>query len=287
MPDYKEYFTLIGQLKEKNFDFFPLFKKTREINFNRILEHESHFKATLLDKQEKIILEVPLSYGNYCGGTGKMDSLAVRGYIPFDVKTESIQFSYGSRIVAKLQRFKYSPEVRIITKISDVLDNDFLELKWEVVNHNSTEIDSKVLYSNDGGVRWYQIGNRTRDRQMRINPQMLPGGEECVFQVQITDGYNNHASTSEKFVVKKKPTEVIIISPYDKEKKDEKKPILFYGQAYNPNNDEDVLNGLYWTSSIDGELGKGEIIEKQLSRGHHLISFKVGDAEKTIEISVG
>lgn len=288
MPDYNEFFTLIGQLNpedENSFRYYPLFLKKKEIDFNKIMETESEIQTILLSESGETIMKIPLSYGYYCTDEETLPQLAVRGYIPLDERTRKIHFEYQKNTIAEFTIPLSQPQFKSISKIPKQIRTESLELKWNAVYDGDAALQFKVFYTNDGK-RWQRIGNRTTEQKMNIDVANLAGGKNCRFAVQVTDGYNNSRIETNKFTVKNKPIEAFILSPTDEATLSSKRDILFNGQGYDPNTRKEVTEDIYWASSIDGKLGTGSLVQTRLSVGKHNISLYVGKEEANIKIFV-
>ncbi|MBS3770692.1 MAG: hypothetical protein V5A51_09255 [Bacteroidales bacterium] len=289
MTDYQQYFTLIGQLDqetESGFRYMPLFLKSRKVDFDKILEVESDMQALLLDGGGEVVLRVPLSYGYYCNDTEKLPQLAVRGYIPFDERTRAIRFEYKQKIIDEFRVPEARPEINITSEIPRRIDQETLDLKWKTSYKGEASLQHKVFYTNNGGETWQPVGNRTGEQQMEIDVTELPGGENCRFTVQVTDGYNNASDETGEFVIQDKPYEAFILSPLDGEVLGAGRSVLLTGQGYDPNSGREINEGFVWSSSKDGELGKGSLLQTKLSEGKHTIKLQIGKSTQSVGVRV-
>ena len=289
MPDYNKFFTVIGQFNtetEHSFRYYPLFLKKRELDFQEIMETESEMYALLLNERGETFLKVPLSHGHYCTGKESLPQMAVRGYIPFDEHTRSLQFRYKSKTIEEFKIPPHKPQINEVTNLPAKIDGETLELKWNTVYEGDTPLQYKVFYSNDAGKTWQGVGNRTSQPHMRIDITNLSGGEKCRFAVQVTDGYNNSRIETNDFSTPNKPAEAIILSPLEGAVSLSTRDILLNGQGYDPNTDKEITDGILWSSSIDGNLGKGPLVQTKLSKGKHTISLYIGKSVNKVNIKV-
>ncbi|MFH5884494.1 hypothetical protein ACG2F4_09295 [Halalkalibaculum sp. DA3122] len=289
MPDYQQFFTLIGQLDtetELELSYMPLFRKKRRVNFEKIMATESDMHAVLLDREGEPVLRVPLSYGYYCTDPGRLSKLAVRGYIPFDERTQGIRYEYKGKLLDELRVPESRPELTITTKIPERITDERFLLEWKTSYDGDAPLQYKVLYTNNGGETWQRVGNRTEKNRMQIEVTELAGGDDCLFLVQVTDGYNNAEAESDKTKIDRKPHEVTILSPVEGESLSTGRSVLFNGQAYNPNTREEITEGFTWLSSADGELGEGALLQTRLSEGPHTITLQVGKSTSSIRVQV-
>lgn len=290
MLDYQQYFTLIGHLDKETGEglhYMPMFLKNRKVDFDKILEVESDMQALLLNEEGELVLRVPLSYGYYCNDSEKLPQLAVRGYIPLDERTRAIRFEYKQKILDEFRVPEARPEINITSEIPRRVDQEKIDLKWETSYKGEASLQYKVFYTNDGGETWQPVGNRTGEQQMQIDVKELPGGQNCRFAVQVTDGYNNASDKTGEFVIQDKPYEVFILSPLDGEVLTAGRSVLLTGQGYDPNSGEEIQEGFIWVSSRDGEVGKGPLVQTRLSEGNHTIKLQIGKSTHSVSVRVG
>jgi hypothetical protein len=70
----------------------------------------------------------------------------------------------------------------------------------------------------------------------------------------------------------------VITSPLPDERLPHQRAVLS-GQGLDLDGQRPILDGLRWRSSKDGELGKGQVLEAELSTGKHVIALHLGDAD--------
>lgn len=143
---------------------------------------------------------------------------------------------------------------------------------------DEAEATQHLRYSTDGGTTWSTIARNVRGTEYRIDPDELPGGEECVFQVIVTEGFRTGVATSERFRVPRKPRMPLIVSPEHGTRFENREPIQFVGLSHSPAGEGDERS-LQWSSSIDGFLGSGGIlVSHTLSAGTHRIRLDTEDS---------
>lgn len=278
MANYREYFTLIGQLKpnegtERKFTYLPMFRKQREVPFDEIMEQNGDMYALLLGDDNQEVLRVPLSYGHLCTGEEGLDIVEVRGYIPYIEETKEIQFTFKNKQIGGFEVPEEKPELRILSKFGRTIDQKVVELSWSVDYSGSKKVQAKVLYSNDDGKTWQPLGNRTEKQEMVIKTSDLRGGRQCCFAVKVSDGFNTVVAETERFSIPDKPPQVVILDPLDGKTYTSERSLLLNGQAYDPNTDEEIVDNLLWESSVDGKLAEGQLGQVRLSKGEHKITL--------------
>lgn len=290
MQNYETYYTLIGHFDTNNKEgllYLPLFLKERIIDFTSIMNSKSDMNAMLLNEKKEAILCVPLLVSQGCGDPGHISLFAVRGYIPFNENTRSIIFDYKGKTISEIQISKNKPTVKQLSKLPKHINSENVELEWETYyDGDPSLLEHKVLYSSNNGETWQRVGERTNEQKMLIDTTSLPGGTDCRFIIQVTDGYNNSSCEINGFSIENKPNEVMIVSPIDGDTLSSKRSVLFNGQAYNYNTDEEITEGFTWSSSIDGELGKGSLVQARLTKGEHLIQLHLGKAQNSVYLHI-
>ena len=96
----------------------------------------------------------------------------------------------------------------------------------------------------------------------------------------VTDGINNATVETGPFQVPLKKCEAIILAPLDNSKIFDTHSLLLNGQAHYRDERKDEFEHLYWYSSKDGFLGKGELIQVQLSTGVHTLRLEAGEGDR-------
>ncbi|HYS04994.1 MAG TPA: cohesin domain-containing protein [Candidatus Dormibacteraeota bacterium] len=158
------------------------------------------------------------------------------------------------------------------------LDRPFL-LSWNATDQDSPEIYSSVQYSPDGGQHFISLTGNMEDRSaLTLDPANLPGSNNGIIRVTVSDGYNTAEATAGPFVVARKKPVVVIAEPVPPSKDQpavagEGKPVTLMGYGSSP--DDGVLPGdqLQWSSDLQGPLGTGYNLDVQLKAGRHVITL--------------
>jgi hypothetical protein len=223
----------------------------------------------------------------YCADGKNLPELAVRGNIPFPAATSIVRFYWENKPI----QFYWKDNPILMDELMVSKGKPQIEIKWDAPNsvvgkHTITWIGSHpqdqhlqyfLRYSHDGGNTWQRVGWRTDESRQDIDFDQLPGGESCKVAVVATDGVNTAISESKSFSVPIKPCISIILSPAKGDQFVPDKPVLLRGQGFDMENNTAETEALFWTSSIDGDLGKGMLIEvPRLSIGSHSITLRAG-----------
>jgi len=103
--------------------------------------------------------------------------------------------------------------------------------------------------------------------------------------VQATDGGNTTRVVSPNFDAPIKPAYAAILSPRSKESVNGRW-VTFHGQGYFLEEEKPEFVQLSWTSSRDGKLGTGSVVQTPLSKGTHDITLLVGEGARQGSASI-
>ena len=151
-------------------------------------------------------------------------------------------------------------------------------ITWSASDADGDDLTYNVLYSTDG-VYWTQLGVNLTESQLTVLAADLPGTTTARVRVEVSDGA--HISTDESdelFEIAAKSPQVEIIQPETDTTALEGIPISLTGSAWDLEDGPLGAEALTWTSSIDGELGKGETLEVVLTPGDHIITLTAEDS---------
>jgi hypothetical protein len=105
--------------------------------------------------------------------------------------------------------------------------------------------------------------------------------------VVATDRANTVTAVSDPFRVEVKPPHAIVLGLADGATLPSGKLVLLRGQGYYLEEERAELDDLVWTSSRDGDLGKGAFVEvPRLSDGTHRVTLAVGSGDRASRASI-
>lgn len=278
MTQSKYYLPVIGRLDEKlrlnvwPFLHIPAPKKLVDIK-------ESSLTALLTDKQGKLIQKVNLAHALICGDNEKGAERMVRGLIPWHEEFASISFEWEGKEIHKIQRSSASPEIQILTELTGTITGE-KEIRWQATHPEEKPMQYVLRYSNNCGKTFERVGDRSSETSVSIDFDQMGGGKECMLQLVATDGINNATAETKTFQVPLKKCEAIILSPLDNSKIFDTHSLFLNGQAFYRDERKDEFEHLYWYSSKDGFLGKGELMQVQLSPGVHTLRLEAGEGDR-------
>jgi parallel beta-helix repeat protein len=183
-----------------------------------------------------------------------------------------------------------SAPVIAIDSVED-LGNENYEVTWIGTDADGDDLEYLFFFSSNGEL-WFPLEDELIEDAptctLKFNSLSMAGGNESWVKIVATDGVNTVEALSEPFSVPTKPPSASIISPRDGSVFNQEDEIDFDGFGYD--RDIGLLNGstFVWTSSIDGEIGRGDYFTlSNLSLGGHQITITVTDGEgKTANASV-
>jgi hypothetical protein len=212
-------------------------------------------------------------------------TVAVRGWVPFHPDTDRLQIEYRGRTVYAQRRSPEPPRMEI-TDTPDGRAAGRVRIGWDATAGGEAALQFLLRWSADDGRTWHRIGRRTSEREMVIDVDELPGGERCRVAVVATDGLDTTTVTSRPFAVAPKPCRAIVIAPVDGSAVGANQPVELLGQGWWLEEARAEREVLAWTSSLDGDLGRGPALQVRLSPGEHRITLTAGADGRQGEESV-
>ncbi|HET7112502.1 MAG TPA: hypothetical protein VFI57_02610 [Pyrinomonadaceae bacterium] len=162
---------------------------------------------------------------------------------------------------------------------------DLARVDWTVSRENLPEdrfqVGAAVRYTNDGGRTWHGIAADLTEGRCLVNLDLLPGGEECRFQVIVSSGLSATVTDTETFAVQRKPRRAQIISPQDGQTFQAGEPIVFFGAGHSPDLGTSADDEVTWTSNVECcGIGTGSrIVRDDLPAGRHCITMRTPDGQ--------
>ena len=148
-----------------------------------------------------------------------------------------------------------------------------------VVGDNDTSLSSLTFSFNSSNVTLidspgFNVTGSGVSRTLNITPVASASGNASI-TVTVSDGVNT-ASESFQLTVTNTPPGVTIDAPLNNANFTMTDSILFQGSATDTE-DGDLSTSIQWSSSIDGYLGTGNMINQMLSAGSHTLTASVTD----------
>jgi len=154
-----------------------------------------------------------------------------------------------------------------------------------IVSWSASDVDGDPLtfsldYSKDGGVTWLPLSGQIPSTTISIDLTLLPGGTQGKFRVWASDGVNTATDeTDGTFVVPQKAPQILSVDPISGTTYVISQTIGFEAETYDPEDGTLPDGNLQWSSSIDGVIGTGALLQiDTLSIGTHTITLTATDS---------
>ncbi len=165
----------------------------------------------------------------------------------------------------------------------DALEGDAVSLTWRSPAEDAL---ASLGYSNDGGATWQPLSLPTREEKLVFDARALPGGDRCLLELAVTDGFQTTRVQSQEYEVRPKGWLLWILAPAAGMPLRSDAPVLLAAQGYHLEERRPSFDGIVWTSSLDGGLGEGAQVMAALSPGDHTITATMLDVAAEVPVSV-
>jgi hypothetical protein len=153
-------------------------------------------------------------------------------------------------------------------------------VSWSASDADGDPLIFSLDYSKDGGATWLPLSGQIPSTTIEIDLTLLPGGTQGKFRVWASDGVNTATDeTDGTFVVPQKAPQILSIEPLSGASYVISQTISFAAETYDPEDGVLPDANLQWSSSLDGVLGTGALLQLDtLSIGTHTITLLVTDS---------
>lgn len=249
---------------------------------------EGRAVAEVLDGRGQVRVRHPLGIGHRCAqGDG---SVLLRGAVPFPEDAARVRVLFDGVVVGEIVRSAHAPRV-VLRRTPTGEARGRQAVSWEATHAEGLQLHFFLRYSHDGGRRWNRITLRTGRPAIELDLDALPGGTDCRLAVVASDGVNTTVVESAPFSVPLKPCRATVLGPADGARLGVDEPARLRGQGYWLEENRVETEHLTWTSSRDGELGRGVALDVRLSAGAHEIRLVAGDGTRAgsalVRVAVG
>jgi hypothetical protein len=166
----------------------------------------------------------------------------------------------------------------------DVLEGDAVSLSWGSPQKESL---ASLGYSNDGGATWTPLSLPTAEETIAFDASALPGGDRCLLELAVTDGFRTTRLRSQDYEVRPKGWVLWILSPAPGAALSPDEPVLLAAQGYHLEERQPGFDEITWRSSLDGGLGEGAQVLAALRPGDHTIVAEGFGVSAEVQVSVG
>lgn len=155
---------------------------------------------------------------------------------------------------------------------------------WTAEDADGDRLTAQVHYSPDGGRSWTPLGVNLTGRQLAVEASDLPGGDNALVKVVVTDGVNTSSDTSDAaFTVAPKPPRLQLLGLEEGSLLLPTARAALAASAFDPEDGPLDEGGLAWSSDRDGKIGSGNNLSAaRLSGGVHALTATIGDSSDTL-----
>ena len=197
--------------------------------------------------------------------------------IAFPEGTAAFRILKGDTVLKVIPVSPHAPEVEILAPKANETIAGAYTIRWTGRDQNGDPLRYTVDYS-DNGEDWLTLADEITGTEWTEDFTEIAGSREMTGRIRVTatDGVNATEVTSALFGVPPKAPEVFIEEPANDAIFEPGDQVAFSGGAYDLQDEwltED--EELVWSSDLQGELGRGEILTvDDLKPGKHTITLK-------------
>jgi hypothetical protein len=255
---------------------------------------DSPLVAELVDDEGAVLLRVGVPVGPFAAElpSGRaaepsvrgMPDLAVAGLLPYPESTRRIRFSLRGVLIHEVEVSEHAPEIAVEWDLPREPEG-VQRIRWSSSEAEGRPLAYVVAYSNDGGATWQPLSLPSPATELEVDFAQLPGGRGRL-RILATDGTLTSSVDSPVVRLARRPCIPTILEPADGAELVADTPILLHGQGYYLEERRVELEQLAWSSSLDGALGRGAVLQAALRPGRHRISLEAGSGKRRAETSV-
>jgi hypothetical protein len=203
--------------------------------------------------------------------------------LPFPEKTAAFQILNGTQVIHTVKVSPNAPAVKVTAPAAGQTVNGQFTIKWEASDKDGDKLYYFVEFSTDGK-EWLALAADLEKPEWSENFNDIPGSDKPTARIRITasDGINATEAESGQFSVPPKAPEAYIEEPANNATFKLGTEVVLDGWAYDLQ-EEEIFDdeALVWTSSAQGELGKGALLYlDDLKLGRHVITLKATNSFK-------
>jgi len=218
--------------------------------------------------------------------------------LPADPRVASVVLFSEGKEVFRINRSPNSPEVKITEICSaggcNAPDQPFagaVEIHWEASDQDDDPLLFSLQYSPDGGETFVPLAVNLRSEPFLLDTRDIAGttNGDGLIRLIATDGLNTSMHVVNVSIPDRKAPTVLITEPPTPEPGGGTpspvyvragSPLILIGHGYDPEDGFLPEESLQWSSSVDGPLGTGRLLQAtRLSKGGHTISLSGSDSD--------
>jgi hypothetical protein len=196
--------------------------------------------------------------------------------------THSIEILHGTTVLITRTVSASTPVITVTAPNGgETLNGNNFTVMWNASDADGDPLTYLLEYSTDNGATWQLLGTNIIQTQATIDLTLLAGTTQGLFRVWASDGVNTSFDASNAtFTVPFKTPSITSISPISGTTYVLSQTVTFEGSAFDP--EDNVLGDaqLQWTSSLQGDLGTGALLQRaDLITGTHVITLTATDSD--------
>jgi hypothetical protein len=231
----------------------------------------------------RLILDTPCAYPSATPGE-PMTVQVVAGLIAFPHGATQFSVFHEGKVILEQDVPEVHPEFKVDWPSPQSIGSGRQTISWV----SSVEGCLATLgYSNDEGITWSPMSLPSVNRDIVVDMDALPGGDNCMFELIATDGFTTTRLRSETFAVTPKGWGLWILAPATDAFIHSGEVVSLAAQGYHFEERVPSFNDIYWSSSVDGGLGIGARVSATLSPGLHRITATMYDASSEVTVTIG
>jgi hypothetical protein len=239
----------------------------------------------LLDGANAVLSRTPLVLSPVCSdGPAQASGSIVSGHIGWSADAAAVRFSRAGKLLHTEVVPKARPEISLTWEPREPV-TDRRVITWEAGHPEGRPLVYLVLYSPTDGLTWETLSFPQEESRFEVPFDELPGGSARL-AVLASDGINTARAETAAFAVPIKPLFCSIQSPREGDVVSSDTPVWLLGQAFDKQSRQLETDDLVWTSSRQGELGRGGQVVASLRRGEHTITLRAGTGDRAGQASV-
>lgn len=235
-----------------------------------------------LDASGQVIAHYPFDLQLELPEGGPADLGGFQWWLPRPDGLDRVQLLYAGILAHERQASAHQPEAEWLSPSAGASLAGPTTLTWLAADGDDDPLFFMVSYSHDGGTTWVPLATDLTDPSFVLDADQLPGGDECLVRVLVSDLWHTREVVGGPFRIGRKPPEVAIGAPPDEAQLDEAQTQVFTAWAADREDGAFLGDALRWSSDRDGALGTGAILvvpAGRLSPGTHRISLAARDAD--------
>jgi hypothetical protein len=203
--------------------------------------------------------------------------LVLHELVPWHPETRAIVFRRHGEVCHREEVEEPPPEITLKAPKRAGDREEVMRLEWKPARREPS-LTYLVRYSHDGGATWRAVAADLTEPRSAVNLDLLPGGDDCRFQVVASRGIRTTVTESDPFAVPVKPVQAQVLDPRPDAVYREGEAVVLRGGGFSPDHETTRFDEVSWSSSVDGHLGVGyEHAVTTLSPGRHRITLSVPD----------